>query len=125
MGLTFVYTKGVFRTQSNIYGGASLRKSQECFIVDVRLSSKYTFGIGFATEKVYRMSTFILYGQSRFQKFVIAFLFLELIKNMFVSVFQDRRLYHKGTSPSICSANKWTSFYMIGTSAMNELMKEV
>ena len=27
--------RGVFRAQSNIYGGASLRKSQKNFIVDV------------------------------------------------------------------------------------------
>ena len=33
-------------------------------------------------------------------------------------------LYDGGLS-FICSANKWTSFYMIGTSAMNELNKEV
>ena len=29
--------RGVFRTQSNIYGGASLRKSQKSFIVDAGL----------------------------------------------------------------------------------------
>ena len=29
--------KGVFRTQSNIYGGAPLRKFQESFTVDVRM----------------------------------------------------------------------------------------
>ena len=45
---------GVFRTQSNIYGGASLRKSQKGFIVDARLGSKYVSGIGFTVEKVYR-----------------------------------------------------------------------
>ena len=44
----------VFRTQSNIYGGASLRKSQKSFIVDARLGSKYVSGIGFTVEKVYR-----------------------------------------------------------------------
>ena len=32
--------RGVFRTQSNIYGGASLQKLQEGFIVDVQLDSK-------------------------------------------------------------------------------------
>ena len=69
-------------TQSNIHGGASLRKSQESFIVDVRLGSKYTFGVGFKVEKVYKMSIFIWYGQSWLPKFVIAFLFLGLIKNM-------------------------------------------
>ena len=44
--------KGVFRTQSKIYGGASLRKSQKSFIVDARLGSKYISG--FTVEKVYR-----------------------------------------------------------------------
>ena len=46
--------RGVFRTQPNIYGGASLRKSQKSFIVDARLGSKYVSGIGFTVEKVYR-----------------------------------------------------------------------
>ena len=46
--------RGVFRTRSNIYGGASLRKSQKSFIVDARLGSKYVSGIGFTVEKVYR-----------------------------------------------------------------------
>ena len=41
---------GVFRTQSNIYGRASLRKSQKGFIVDARLGSKYV--------KVYRSHYF-------------------------------------------------------------------
>ena len=41
---------------------------------------KYASGIGFTVEKVYRISIFIWYGQSQFQKFVIAFFFLELIK---------------------------------------------
>ena len=44
--------------------------------------SKYVSGIGFSIEKVYRMSIFIWYDQSQPQKCVIAFLFLELIKNM-------------------------------------------
>ena len=46
--------RGLFRTQSNIYGGASLRKSQNSFIVDARLGSKYVSGIDFTVEKVYR-----------------------------------------------------------------------
>ena len=50
--------RGVFRTQSNIYGGASLRKSQKSFIVDARLGSKYVSGIGFTVEKVYRSHHF-------------------------------------------------------------------
>ena len=57
--------RGVFRTQLNIYGGASLEESQEGFIVDVWLGSKYASGIGFTVEKIYRMSIFIWYGQSR------------------------------------------------------------
>ena len=46
--------RGVFRIQSNIYGGASLRKSQKSFIVDTRLGPKYVSGIGFTAEKFYR-----------------------------------------------------------------------
>ena len=34
-------------------------------------------------------------------------------------------LYHQETSPLICSANQWISFYMIGTSVINELTKKV
>ena len=71
--------RGVFRT-SNIYGEASLQKSQETFIVVFRLGSKYTSGIGFTIDKVCRISIFIWYDQSRLQKFFIAYLFLELIK---------------------------------------------
>ena len=74
----------MFRTQSNIYDDASLQKPLESFIVDVRLGSKYAFSIGLTVEKVYAMSIFIWYNQGRLQKSVIAFLFLELIKNMFV-----------------------------------------
>ena len=48
--------RGIFRKQSNIYGGASLRKSRKFFIVDVLPGSKYTSGIGFTLEKVYKMS---------------------------------------------------------------------
>ena len=70
--------RGVFRTQFNIYHGASLQKWQVSFIIDIRLGFKYTSRVGFTVEKVYRMSIFIWYGQSRLQKFVIAFLFLEL-----------------------------------------------
>ena len=76
--------RGVFRTKWNIYGGAFLQKSQESFIVDVLLGSKYASGTGVTVEKVYRMSIFIWYGESWLQKFVIAFLFLESIKNMSV-----------------------------------------
>ena len=51
--------RGVFRTQPNAYGGASLEKSQESFTVDFRLGSKYASGIGFTVEKIYRISVFI------------------------------------------------------------------
>ena len=42
--------RGVFRAQSNIYGRASLRKSQKSFIVDTRLGSKYVSGKSFTVE---------------------------------------------------------------------------
>ena len=45
---------GVFRTQSNIYGGASLQKSQKNFVADARLGSKDISGLGFTVKKVYR-----------------------------------------------------------------------
>ena len=51
--------RGVIKTQWNIYAGVSLLKSQESFIVDVQLGSKYASGIGITVEKVYRMSIFI------------------------------------------------------------------
>ena len=51
--------RGIFTTHSNIYSGNSWQKTQESFIVDVRLGSKYTSNIGFTVEKVYRLSTFI------------------------------------------------------------------
>ena len=34
----------------------------------------------------------------------------------------NRVPYHIKTSPLICSGNQWTGFYMIGTSAMKELI---
>ena len=43
--------RGVFRTQQNICGWASLQKSQENFAVDFRLASKYVSGIGFTVER--------------------------------------------------------------------------
>ena len=51
--------RGVFRTQPNIYGGASSQKSQKSFIEDALLSSIYASSIDFTVEKVYRMSVFI------------------------------------------------------------------
>ena len=59
MGLYINVCSGVFRTQSNIYGGASLQKSQESFIVDVGLGSNYASGIGFTVENVHTMPIFI------------------------------------------------------------------
>ena len=59
-------------------------KITKSFIADVRLGSIYASGFGFTVEKVYRMSTFISYGQSQLQKHGIAFLFLELMKKMLV-----------------------------------------
>ena len=63
MGLTCIHLyvnvcRGVFRTESNIFGRACLRKSRKSFIVDARLGSKYPSGIGFTVEEVYRMSIF-------------------------------------------------------------------
>ena len=54
MGTGLNVCRGVFRTQTNIYGGGSLRKSQKSVIVDVRLGSKYVSSIGFTIENVYR-----------------------------------------------------------------------
>ena len=60
-------------------GGVSLQKSQESFVVDNRLGSNCASGIGFTEEKIYRMSIFIWYDESRLQNSVIT-LFLKLIK---------------------------------------------
>ena len=43
---------------------------------------KYASGVRFRAEKLYRKSVFIWDDQGRLQQFVIAFLFLELVKNM-------------------------------------------
>ena len=40
---------------------------------------------------------------------------------IFFKLFYDGWPYHTETSPLICRANQWTSFYMIGTSVMKEL----
>ena len=55
-GTDLYVCRGVFRTQSNIYGEASLWKSRKTFIADVLPVSKYAFGISFTVEKVYRNS---------------------------------------------------------------------
>ena len=50
------------------------------------------------------------------------------IKNIFVYddvLFHDGVLCHKETSPLICFINEWTSFYIRGTSTMNDLTKKV
>ena len=44
------------------------------------------------------------------------------IKIFLMLIFHGRGLYHIETSPLICSANQWTSFYMITTSVIKELM---
>ena len=53
-----------------------LWKSQESFIVDVKLGSTYASGIGSTVGKVYRMPIFIEYGKSTLssKKFIIDFL---------------------------------------------------
>ena len=33
--------------------------------------------------------------------------------------------YHTESSPSICTANQWAGFYMIGTSAMKKLTTNI
>ena len=55
MGLTFYVDvcRAAFRTQSNIYSGASLQKSQKSFIVDILLGSKSASAVSFIVEKVY------------------------------------------------------------------------
>ena len=76
--------RGVFRTQSNIYDGASVWKLQKSFIVDVQLRSKYAFGISSTIGKIYRMSMLIEQRKSTLssKKIVIDFLVLELTKNI-------------------------------------------
>ena len=71
---------GAFRTQSNIYGGASLRKSQKSVTIDVLNTTKYTSGIGFTIEKVYRMWIFIWNSQSRFQDLSLPYLVSQITK---------------------------------------------
>ena len=82
-----MYVELYLEPTQTIIGGASLQKSQESFIVDVWLGSKYASLVGFTAEEVYRMPIFMWYGQSRLQKFVIAFLFLELIKTCWFNSF--------------------------------------
>ena len=41
-------------------------------------------------------------------------------KVKYTELFLGERPYHTEISPLICRANKWTGFYMIGTSVMKE-----
>ena len=41
------------------------------------------------------------------------------------SLFYDRGSYHIESSPLICFANQWTGSYMVGTSVMKELNRNV
>ena len=50
--------RAAFRTQSNIYSGASLQKSQKSSIIDILLGSKCASAVSFTVEKVYRVSPF-------------------------------------------------------------------
>ena len=50
-----------------------------------------------------------------------AFGFMGLIHSHAIKFFHDGGPYHIETSPLICSANQWTGFYMVGTSAMKKL----
>ena len=80
-----MYTEAYLEPSRTSLGGASLQKSEESVIVDVRLGSKYASGIGFAIKfynRFFRMSIFIWYDQSRLQEFFIAFLFFELIRKL-------------------------------------------
>ena len=59
------------------------------------------------------------------QKFLRANIFREPRWHMLLIIFNsfhDRGPYHIETSTSICRANQWTGFYIIGTSVMKELM---
>ena len=42
--------------------------------------------------------------------------------NTALNSFHDESPYHIETSPLICFVNKWTGFYMIGTSVIKELI---
>ena len=57
-----------------------------------------------------------------FLKRMDQFLFIEETFGHFC-LFHDGGRYHIETSPSICSANQWTGFYMIMASVMKELIE--
>ena len=42
---------------------------------------------------------------------------------LYFKLFHDGGSYHIETNPLICSAYQWTSFYMIGASVMNKLIR--
>ena len=42
---------------------------------------------------------------------------------LYFKLFHDGGPYHIETNPLICSAYQWTSFYMIGASVMNKLIR--
>ena len=80
--------RAVFRTQLNIYGRASLWKSQKSFIVDIWLGFKCASGVSFTVEKVYRTSIFVWHSQSQLclsQKFITDLL-VSWIFRFFVAV---------------------------------------
>ena len=76
--------RAVFRTQSNICSGSSLRKSRENFIVDVLLGSKYASAVSFTVEKAYRVSLFFNIVRVTLKNLLLIFLLLEVIKTMLV-----------------------------------------
>ena len=58
------------------------------------------------------MSFILLYFTSNYECSFLGF---------FLLLFHDRGPYYIETSILICKTNKWTGFYMIGTSFMKEL----
>ena len=45
--------------------------------------------------------------------------------SLVVNSFHDRGPYHIENSPLICHTNQWAGFYMIGTSFIKELFREL
>ena len=108
--------RGVFRTQSNIYMVEILCKNYQRSLLQM-------FG-QFLNTSLAQVSQQKSFTECQYLP-VIEFLFLKLIKHIFVQLFHDGGLYHKETSPLIYSPNEQTSFYMIGNPAVNELTKKV
>ena len=67
------YTRGVFRTQLNIYNKAFLWFSQRCSIVDVLLGSKYLY-VHLHTVQSHR--NYIAYNFKHIEYFAVKYLFL-------------------------------------------------